>query len=136
MKFNSYGIKFPFINSTSGDFFEKTISSDEELRSNLIHLLLTRKGSRYFLPSFGTRLYEYIFEPSDDRTFSAIESEIRDSVEKFIPQLQIKNIEITDEEKEAINEINDNQKYSVKIRIDYINTSSAFGSSNFIILNI
>ena len=88
------------------------------------------------MPSFGTRLYEFIFEQSDNITFSTIESEIRESVEEFIPQLQIKNITIVDEEADAINVSTDNQKYTAKVKVDYINTSSAFGSSNFIILNI
>jgi len=50
-------------------------------------LLLTRKGSRYFLPQFGTRLYEFLFEPFDSLTFNAIESDIRDAIQNFMPNL-------------------------------------------------
>jgi len=65
----TYGVSFPFNDSQYGDYLNLTFTSDEEVRSNLIHLLLTRKGTRYYMPNFGTRLYEYIFEPIDAQTF-------------------------------------------------------------------
>jgi phage baseplate assembly protein W len=111
--------------------------------------LLTRKGSRYFLPDFGTRLYEYIFEPLDSPTFNNIESEIRESCEKFLPQLKISNISITsasEEETTVINSETINREFSIpntnqteytaKVRIDYVITDDVFGSKDFIILNI
>ena len=53
----TYGLKFPFTQSYEGKYLGATETSDDEVRSDLIHLLLTRKGTRYFLPDFGTRLY-------------------------------------------------------------------------------
>ncbi len=44
----TYGINFPFRNSLTGNFLDLSETKDEEVRTNLIHLLLTRKGSRYF----------------------------------------------------------------------------------------
>ena len=54
----SYGIKFPFMDSTDGRYFDLTLTTTDEIRTDLVHLLLTRKGSRYYLPDFGTRLLE------------------------------------------------------------------------------
>jgi phage baseplate assembly protein W len=110
------------------------------------YLLLTRKGSRYFLPKFGTRLYEYIFEPLDGPTFSDIETEIRDSVETYIPNLVINSIKITP----AIDDLTNTDseirtynlpgraeiEYTAKVRIDYTITDNVFNSSDFIIINI
>ena len=84
-----YGIAFPFNDSDSGYFLKTTTSVAEETKSDLIHLVLTRKGSRYFLPDFGTRLYEYVFEPLDSTTFQAIDSELRDVIKKYIKELLI-----------------------------------------------
>ena len=58
----TYGISFPFRQSNVGDYLLLTQQSDEEIRTDLLHLILTRKGSRYYLPDFGTRIYEFIFE--------------------------------------------------------------------------
>ena len=56
-----FGIAFPFSDSPDGLFLKTTKTPSEELRANFIHLILTKKGSRYFLPDFGTRLMEYVF---------------------------------------------------------------------------
>ena len=50
----TYGIDFPFRDSLEGKFLKMTGSPEVEIRANLIHLLLTKRGSRYFLPEFGT----------------------------------------------------------------------------------
>jgi len=146
----SYGINFPFRDSFVGTYFDLSDSQDEEIRSNLVHLLLTRKGTRYYLPDFGTRLYEYIFEPLDGPTFSQLESEIRDSVSEYMPNMTITSIEIKDasEDEENKGTYVDNgervytvpnigiKEHTAKIKIDYIITDSVFNASDFVIINI
>jgi len=147
----TYGVNFPFRESYVGKYLDVSDTTEEEVRSNLIHLLLTRKGYRYYLPDFGTRLYEYIFEPLDGPTFSEIEGEIRDSVEKYMPGVQITNISITDaslgeenkgtfinpdgEREFKVQGISD-KEHTAKIKIDYKVTNQAFESSDFVIINI
>jgi phage baseplate assembly protein W len=147
----TYGIVFPFADSFTGKYLDLTTTEQSEIRSSLVHLLLTRKGSRYYLPDFGTRLYEYIFEPLDGPTFSDIESEIRDAVENYIPGITITNIQITDasmdEENKGtfVNDMGERQyrvsdietkEHTAKVKIDYTLTNSAFASSDFVIINI
>jgi len=147
----TYGINFPFRDSFDGKYLDLSDTTDEEIRSNLIHLLLTRKGSRYYLPDFGSRIYEYIFEPFDGPTFAEIDSEIRDAVLNFIPGLLINNISITPATDEDINGWNTNpnldtriykvpsqetKEYTAVVRIDYTITKDAFNSRDFIIINI
>jgi phage baseplate assembly protein W len=147
----TYGINFPFSESYVGKYLDVSNTSDEEIRSNLVHLLLSRKGTRYFLPDFGTRLYEYIFEPLDGPTFAEIESEIRDSVEMYMPGVLITDIKITDASLENESKgtyINEDgkreftvpniaqQEHTAKIRIDYKVTNTAFSSNDFVIINI
>jgi phage baseplate assembly protein W len=147
----TYGINFPFRDSLDGRYLDLSTKPDEELRTDLIHLLLTRRGTRYFLPDFGTRLYEYIFEPMDGPTFSQIDAEIRDSVQKYIPNLKITNLQVydasTDEESEQRTVISGDERvfrvpgigtkeHTARVRIDFVVTSNAFESSDFIIINI
>jgi len=151
----TYGLFFPFQDSKRGDYLALTEYEQQEIRSDLIHLLLTRKGSRYFLPTFGTRLYEYIFEPFDGLTFSAIESDIRDSITQFMPNLIVNNISIepiTPEDEvdgdytgsEFGNRLWDiyrvpgkgTYEYTAKVRIDYSVGNSVFSQSDFVIINI
>ena len=141
----TYGINFPFRDSFDGKYLDLSDTSDEEIRTDLIHLLLTRKGARYFLPDFGTRLYEYIFEPLDGPTFSDIESEIRDSVSKYIPNLVLNSINVypaTDDETDTDTLKTFNvpgryeKEYTAKVKIEYTITDDVFNTKDFIILNI
>lgn len=144
----SYGVTFPFRDSFDGKYLDTTDFEDDEIRSSLIHLLLTRKGARYFLPDFGTRLYEFIFEPLDGPTFNQIEAEIRDSVQKYIPNLLINKISVyaaTDDLVESASQVGINTfnlpgrnsvEYTAKVKIDYTITSNVFNPSDFIIINI
>jgi phage baseplate assembly protein W len=147
----TYGINFPFLDSYVGKYLDCSDSTEEEIRTNLVHLLLSRKGTRYFLPDFGSRLYEYIFEPLDGPTFSQIEDEIRQSVETYLPGITITNIKITDasmdeegkgtyingEGKREFTVNNISQlEHTARIRIDYRNTNSAFDASDFVIINV
>lgn len=88
-------IKFPFEDSTRGFFVELNQTTKEAVKSDLLHLLFTDKGSRYYLPTFGTNLKRYIFEPNDDSTHQDIISEIQLEVNTFIPGLKINSINVT-----------------------------------------
>lgn len=144
----TYGIDFPFKDSLKGDYLNLTETSNNEVRANLIHLLLTRKGSRYFMPDFGTRIYDYIFEQNDLITYNLIEEEIREGVRKYIPNLEINKISITNAENEepTIDEQNSNRlfktsitaykPYTAKVKIDFTVNNGTFSSSDFIIINI
>ena len=147
----TYGISFPFVDSFTGRYLDVTNSTEGEIRGSLVHLLLTRRGSRYFLPNFGTRLYEYIFEPLDGPTFSDIESEIQDSVRTYMPNLQITNISVEpasaglEDKGTTINKYGEREfkvtniatlEHTAKIKIDYRVLDSAFESQDFIIINI
>ena len=151
----TYGLAFPFENSQKGDFLLLTETQFAQIRSDLIHLLLTRKGSRYYLQTFGTRLYEFLFEPFDGLTFDAIQADIRDSVDQFMPNLLINNITIEPADPseevplargESIpGQAKDNvfrvpgkgtSEYTAKVRIDYAVDNNTFAQSDFVILNI
>jgi len=90
----TYGINFPFRLSQYGYYFDMSDTTDEEVRSALLHLILTKKGERYFLPDFGTRIYEFIFDPFDGQTFDSIKDEVQDQVEKYLPFLTINEISV------------------------------------------
>ena len=151
----TYGISFPFVDSFDGKYLDLTDYAAEEIRTDLIHLILTRKGSRYFLPQFGTRLYEFLFEPFDGLTFNAIESDIRDAIENFMPNLLVNSLSITPADPQEEVDIATGQnlvgssessiyrfpgkgtsEYTAKIRIDYSTNGSTFGQSDFVIINI
>ncbi len=148
----TYGIDFPFRDSQKGDYLSMTEIPEKEVRANLVHLLLTKKGSRYFLPDFGTRIYEYIFDQNDIITFNLIEEEIREGVKKYIPNLDINSIDVMsaeddpDSDEKTFSETEDerlfrvsntsSKPYTAKVKIDYTVNNGAFSTSDFVIINI
>jgi phage baseplate assembly protein W len=110
----TYGITFPFKDSYKGTYLDLTEDPDAEVRSDLIHLILTRKGRRYFLPDFGTRIYEYIFDQNDVITFNHIEDEIRESVKKYIPNLDINSFKFIKSKHPVIYTINPISRENIK----------------------
>ena len=148
---STYGIDFPFQDSREGYYLQLTQTTEEEIKANLIHLLLTRKGSRYFLPDFGTTLYEYIFEPLDNITFDSIQAEIREQVSKYIPNLKIDKIKVepaleAEELPGTVVPDNDPRVYRVagqgtkehtaKVTLEFTITSEAFETKDFVIINL
>ena len=147
----TYGIDFPFRESLTGDYLKMSTSPEKEVRANLIHLILTKKGSRYYLRDFGTRIYEYIFDQNDMVTFNLIEEEIREGCKKYLPNLDINSIKVISSEDDSdpvttVDEEDDERlfrladestkPYTAKVKIDYTVNNGAFSSSDFIIINI
>jgi phage baseplate assembly protein W len=147
----TYGIDYPFRDSQKGDYLNMTEIPEKEIRANLIHLILTKKGSRYYLPDFGTRIYEYIFEQNDIVTYNLIEEEIREGVKNYIPNLEINNISImsaeddpdesrsvSQDEDQRLFRVSDEstKPYTAVVKIDYSVNNGSFSTSDFIILNI
>jgi hypothetical protein len=102
----SIGISLPF--NASG-VFPKTYSTKEQIKSNLINLLLTYKGERIENPEFGADLPRLLFEPISNDTFSKIQNQILTNVSIYIPEITILNIEINP----------DADKNTILIRTDY-----------------
>lgn len=149
---STYGINFPFQDSPTGQYLNMTTASENEVRANLIHLILTEKGSRYFLPDFGTKIYTYIFEQNDATTFGLIENDIRNAVTTYLPNLNIQSIDIKNAENDPTFNIqtsgsNEDSRlfrkgtitdapYTATIKINYTVNNGAFETSDFVIINI
>tara|TARA_B100000927_G_C16464218_1_gene469060 strand:+ start:256 stop:645 length:390 start_codon:yes stop_codon:yes gene_type:complete len=120
-------IAFPFQQSSRGDLILLNDDDNKAIKSDLMHLILTKKGERLYLPEFGTNLLKFIYEPNDTLTRDDIKKEITDTVKKYLPNLQIN--EVTVEESE-------DSVYHAKVRIDYTVTEGVFQEKDFIIIEL
>jgi phage baseplate assembly protein W len=106
-----YGLKYPFRSDRYQNYLLDLNSSlKEKVRSQLMNVIFTQKGTRIRRPEFGTDLIKYIFELNDASAWSGIRSEISSSVERYIPNISLKDIQIVKSED------NDHQIF---VRIDY-----------------
>jgi phage baseplate assembly protein W len=89
----SYNIKFPLRDDvTTNTFFQMSNVSKDAFSSDLLLLLLTQSGERYYEPDYGTNLLKYIFEPNDSLTSTDVEQEIKRVVSLYIPALTIESV--------------------------------------------
>ena len=105
------GIKFPFTNNDQENFFIDLNKNDRDnVRSQICHVLFTQKGTRYKKWDFGTDLIRYIFEPSDNESWSLIKNEIQEAVSKWVPNCILKDLNIVQDS------VNNN---AIHVRVDY-----------------
>jgi phage baseplate assembly protein W len=109
-KNKAIGVSIPF---NGGGVFKSTFSTKDQIKSNLINLLLTYKGERVLNPQFGADLPRLLFEPINNDTLIKIENQIVTSVSTYIPEITITNIEITPDTDE--NTIYVNVIYQLKL---------------------
>ena len=85
-------IDFPFRDGDNGFYFQMNKTDKDAIRADLLHLLLTNKGERLYLPDFGSDLKKYIFEPNDSITHEQIRDNLNDTIKLYIPNLIINDI--------------------------------------------
>ena len=120
-------INYPFKDSNKGFFLDLTSDDNSAIKADLMHLILTRRGQRLYNPDFGTDLLRFIFEPNDGLTLSGIKEEITSVVKKYLPNLQINEISVTESE---------TSEYAAVVRLDYTITDNVFETTDFVIINI
>ena len=91
-KNRAIGVSIPF---NAGGVFRSTYSTKDQIKSNLINLLLTLRGERIENPEFGTNLPRLIFEQLDEQLYPVIQDEIFSSVSRFVPEVTLLNIVLT-----------------------------------------
>jgi len=109
----SIGIRFPFQDSNKGDYFDLTTTTKDAVKSSLMHLLLTNKGERLYMPDFGSDLKKFIFEPNDGMTKDDIKINLNQTISKYIPGLTINEIEFNNNCSNDENSITVSIRYSV-----------------------
>lgn len=95
------GVSIPF---NGPAVFNSTYSTQAQIKSNLINLLLTDQGERIMNPDFGSNLKKNLFEFITDDNITALQQTIVDSISLYIPQITVTNINITqDPDSNSIN---------------------------------
>jgi len=67
---------------------------EEHIRQSLRTLLLTARGERFMRPKFGSGLGAYLFEGIDATTVSLIKREVRGTVERYEPRVELTDVKV------------------------------------------
>ena len=104
------GVEVPIVMGNTG-YFNQTFTSLDEAKANLYTLLVTRKGERVMQPEFGTTIYEYLFNQITRDIAGALESDIREAIETWLPYIELSNVDI-----DINNEDIDRNRISIKLK--------------------
>ena len=113
------GVAFPL---DSVNMFKGTTTVKEQVKSNLINLLLTEPGERVNEPNFGVGLKKLLFEQSPN--VEVLKEKINTQIEFYIPTITLTDVSFTPSEDE----------YKLFILISY--SFNLDGSTDAIQLNL
>lgn len=85
------GIKFPIEISKENHYFQMNFDSISEVISKIKYFLKVGGGLLYN-QQYGINLYNYLFEPFDQKTFNDIENEIKNKLNTYFPYITVISI--------------------------------------------
>ena len=125
MSTKGINIAFPFVDTQDGNVFLLNSTTQNALTSDLISLLTTKRGQRVMRNNLYSPIFDYIEEPLDETTQRLLDSDLREKIAEFIPQIVVKNIKFTPKPEENL--------LGVKI---VFSITEMFGSESSVELNI
>jgi phage baseplate assembly protein W len=88
------GVTLPLQLGSNG-YFQSTTDIKTQLKSNVINLLLTKKGERLMQPEFGSELQGVIFENETDEGLANVNIIVNDAIKKWMPFLVVTDITVS-----------------------------------------
>ena len=107
------GLNYPIFKGSEG-YFQLVYDSFASERIKLINLISTIEGERYMQPTFGLGVHKYLFEQSSPELSYRLESEVRNKIEFWLPNLLINTLNIDILQSVDRNQINMTIDFSLK----------------------
>jgi phage baseplate assembly protein W len=83
------GVSLPF---NGKGVFNSTYTTKDQIKSNLVNLLLTDVGERVMNPNFGCNLKRFLFEGITNSNLELLVSSLSNSISMFVPEITVTNI--------------------------------------------
>lgn len=115
------GVPYPIRSNPKGFLYSQ--DGIDQIKSDLLCLLLTNPGERVMTPFFGTPLRRLIFEPNDPRLQMEAKNMIIAAIKKWEPRIAIQNIQIGSKlDKEDLNKQDDmsESEHILSIKIIFV----------------
>ena len=91
------GVKLPIANSQYG-YWNPSIVSVEQVKSNLMNLILTRRNERVMEPNFYCGIHDLLFEPlNKTETEQTAKDMIREAIKTWMGYVDIAELEVKSE---------------------------------------
>ena len=111
------GITLPIKDGNSG-YFEQSFDTLTQTKSNIINLLNTKQGERRMQPTFGSRLWNLIFENNVDSLKDIAINVIKEDISMWIPNVTV--IDVTSKIFKSDQQTSDRDIYKLEISVDFM----------------
>lgn len=94
---STLAIKLPMNNPKfrgESQLFNMSTTTEEQVISNYINLLLTKSGERFMQPNFGVGLLYYIFEQNTDALQILLKTVIQDQTALWMPYINLIDVKV------------------------------------------
>lgn len=110
------GLQYPLAKTPRGILAQKT--GVEQIKADLLQLLLTNPGERVMLPNYGTPLRELFFEQNDKELINRARQVISQAILTWEPRIVVTNLEVTNMPDKSF--LNRDDDYSERESILYV----------------
>jgi phage baseplate assembly protein W len=86
------GIGISVLYSNNISVFNSTITTKDQIKSNLINYILTNKGERLYDPNFGGDVRRAIFQVNDDSAFESIAARLETEILQYVFNIILQSI--------------------------------------------
>jgi len=93
MRAKFIGLQYPLTKTPRGTFAQKT--GVDQIKADMLQLLLTNPGERVMLPEFGTPLKRLFFEQNDTLLEDQARRMILESLNQWEPRVEITGVSVT-----------------------------------------
>jgi phage baseplate assembly protein W len=114
------GVPLPF---DAEGVFNLTYTTQEQMKSNILNILLTEPGERVFKPDFGVGLRNYLFENFTDT--EDLRERITSQVEVYAPDIEILNVDLNKDPNSHTLSVNIYYRVLVNNEVDAIQVNFA-----------
>ncbi len=117
------GVPYPTSKNPRGYWYSQ--SGLDQIKSDMLVLLLTNPGERLMLPEYGTPLRKLFFEPNDSSLAEQARQVVINSIKLWEPRIAVTNIEVytgANIDDESLNSDDDlsQKEHVLFIRINFV----------------
>jgi phage baseplate assembly protein W len=112
------GLQYPLVRTPRGILAQK--SGIDQIKADMLQLLLTNPGERVMLPTFGTPLRKLMFEPNDPTLEIEARNMIVAALVQWEKRVEIQNVTVScvaNEDDLDPNDPNDDNEHILSIKI-------------------
>jgi phage baseplate assembly protein W len=104
--------------------FQLSYSTEDQAVTNLVNLLLTRKGERPMQPTFGSLIPDFIFEQNTPSNREILRDSLEDDIMFWLPYLNLRSVSVLAQDDIAIGQYDSDHNAVIKIEFSVGNTGA------------